>query len=288
MLEKGILVTGATGYIGCKVIHELKERGYKVHAVVRDASSTANLAKICIHQYESNFKSLNKIFKSCKIDYVIHLAAWSGFVHNSRDIDNILDSNIKFGTHLVQAMIENDCNKIINTGTFWQHNEDETYFPNSLYAASKQAFCAIIDYYSLHHSLSAITLKLFDVYGTGDSRGKIFSALEKAYKEGEPLEMTEGKQCLCLTYIDDAVDAYVAALDLLGKAGHKIYSVAKKAVPLRDIVQIYLQTSGREIDIKWGLKPYRKGQIMQPYIGDALPGWKQQVDLVEGIKKIIS
>ena len=63
---------------------------------------------------------------------------------------------------------------LVNTGTSWQHYENKDYSPVNLYAATKQSFEAILQYYVEVASLKAITLKLFETYGLDDPRPNFF------------------------------------------------------------------------------------------------------------------
>ena len=69
-----------------------------------------------------------------------------------------MSSNITFGTQLVEAMVANGCYQFVNTGTSWQHYENDEYNPVNLYAATKQAFEDILRYYVETSALRVITL----------------------------------------------------------------------------------------------------------------------------------
>jgi nucleoside-diphosphate-sugar epimerase len=106
-------------------------------------------------------------------------------------------------------MINNGCYHIINTGTSWQHFEQSNYNPVNLYAATKEAFEAIITFYKATSSLKVTTLKLFDTYGPNDSRYKIIPLLQKAFTEQKELSMSKGEQLIDFVYIVGIANAYM-------------------------------------------------------------------------------
>jgi nucleoside-diphosphate-sugar epimerase len=283
------LITGASGYIGSNLTKTLTSLGFEVHAI-QNKSPVKKLPDPQIHSYDGNFESLDQIFRKNKIDIVFHLASFTFYNYKPEEIPKIIDSNIKFGIHLLEAMTQNNCKKLINTSTYWQHFDSAKYQPNSLYSATKQAFEDIIEYYVFDKNLSVISLEMFDVYGPNDNREKIFSLLEQSFKNKKPIEMTSGKQKMNMVYIDDAISAYLQAAQLIDSKSHqnshKKYSVAtKKSYTLKEVVEKYLKVSQRDIDIRWGKLAPRKKQIMKPFVGKILPKWQAKIELMEGLKK---
>jgi nucleoside-diphosphate-sugar epimerase len=160
-----------------------------------------------------------------------------------------------------------------------------------LYAATKQAFEDILAYYTEATAIKAITLQLFDTYGPDDPRPKLFHLLAKTARSQESLAMSPGEQLIDLVYIDDVIDAYLCAADLLSTlpAGHQVYAVSSgKPLPLRKLVSIYELVSGLKLHIDWGKRTYRPREVMLTWSkGKTLPGWHAKVGLHEGIRKSI-
>jgi nucleoside-diphosphate-sugar epimerase len=199
---------------------------------------------------------------------------------------------VLFGNQLLEAMKVNELSNLINTGTSWEHYNNEVYNPVCLYAATKQAFEVIMEYYIQACGIKAITLKLFDTYGPDDFRPKLFNLLNKAAVTGEPLDMSEGEQLIDLVHIDDVVEAYlISALRLLDKqvTQHERYAVSSgNPLPLKELVKLYAEVTGQAIPLHWGARPYRDREVMVPwFLGSSLPGWKPLVSLSEGISSLM-
>ena len=188
-------------------------------------------------------------------------------------------------------MAVNGLQRLVNTGTSWQHYENKEYSPVCLYAATKQAFKAILQYYTETSSLKAITLKLFDTYGPDDPRQKLFTMLRKIARDQTPLAMSPGEQMIDLVYIDDVLDAFIIAADLLEHASvpeHGEYAVSSGAViKLKDLVALYSRIIDRPLPITWSGRPYRPREVMTPWSGGSpLPGWRPKIKLEEGIMRM--
>jgi len=291
------LITGASGYTGSRLARKLLQDGWIVHVIVRPSSNLALLTDVIdqvrVHCYESTTESMLRIVGEAKPDIAFHLASFATVTYRSQDIHAMLHSNVIFGTDLMEAMVRHQVHKLINTGTFSQHYDHQPYNPNSLYAASKQAFEDIARYYLEASPLRCITLTLFDSYGPQDPRNKIVNLLYNAYLTGEPLATTPGEQWLDMVYIDDVVQAYeLAASRLLRGTSepHEKYAVSSRnPLTLRRLVALFEEEVGAKLPVLWGAKPYREREIMVPWTeGSLLPDWHPQVDIRTGIKLFLA
>lgn len=288
------LVTGATGYIGSHVARRFAAGGWNVHAVARPGSSLELLRestdRIEVHRHDGSTEHLIAIVGRSAPDVVVHLAAVSTVRHTPGLVVPMLQSNVVFGTQLLEAMTVHGVSRLINTGTYSQHYDNREYAPSSLYDATKQAFRTILQYYAETTPLHSITLELFDNYGPRDPRPKIMSLLQRTAREGETLAMTPGEQLIDLVYIDDVVEAYALAAERLlsGNPGKdETFAVSSgRPIRLRELVRLYERVTGCRLNIEWGGRPYRTREIMVPWNkGKPLPGWKPAVSLEEGIRR---
>lgn len=286
------LLTGATGFIGGHLARALIREGWSLHILVRKNSNLENLkdidSELQIHIHDGSTENLLEIFSIVKPEIVFHLASLFLAEHSSADIEGLIRSNILFSTQLLEAMVSSHCRCFINSGTSWEHFQNSTYNPINLYAATKQAFEAIIEYYITTTPLKTVTLKLFDSYGPADLRPKLFTLLRKVAREGKPFAMSSGDQLIDLVYIDDIVRAYLLAAARLFSAkvnGHERYAISSgQPIRLRKLVEVYSKVTGKGLQIEWGARPYRMREVMIPWQnGASLPGWKPEVGLEEGI-----
>ncbi len=233
-----------------------------------------------------------KLFTTNQIDLVIHLASLASVTHSLNNFESMLQSNIVFGTQLAEAMLIGKVPYLINTGTFSQHYNNCDYNPQSLYAATKQAFDDIILYYSEATSLHCTTLELFDSYGPFDPRPKIIPLLIQAYRDGKTLAMSPGEQQLDLVYIDDIVDAYVTAAmrQLQGRTAklERFVVATNQPITLKQVVEQLERVTQSRLPIIWGERSYRMREIMIPWNkGKQLPDWQAVTSIEEGLKQSV-
>jgi nucleoside-diphosphate-sugar epimerase len=290
------LVTGATGFVGSHLCSALLRLGWKVDCIVRPTSSgslaLASDAHFASYEYAGKPGEIAAIVERSKPDIVFHLASYAVGSHSCDDVPKIISANISLGVELVDAMTTHEIKFLVNTGTFWQHFGGSAYSPVSLYAASKQAFEDLLQYYVELEGLQVVTLKLFDTYGPNDQRNKILNLIKNASMNSIPLEMSAGDQLIDLVHVDDVVAAYLcAARRLLGgqTTGHEKYGIASgMPLSLKQLVKLYNEVANRPVDVKWGALPYRVREpfaLWQDFC--ALPGWMPQVSLSEGLRQFV-
>lgn len=288
-----ILLTGATGFIGSQLAKRLVAKDHDLTVLVRPESCLDVFvpvqAKIKVHRHDGSCADLVAALQVARPEVVIHVASLFLAQHKPEDAGRLVESNIHFPTQLLEAMNQLGIRQFINTGTSWQHYQNEAYNPVNLYAASKQAFDAMLAYYTGAHGFKTITLKLFDTYGPGDTRPKLFSLLRKTARNGETLRMSPGEQLLDLVYIDDVLDAFELALERLPRIDvPECYAVSNpKRLSLLELVAVYAAAVDKPVNVEWGGLPYRSREVMVPWTDHAqVPGWRAKTDLREGIVRM--
>ncbi|MGL5672109.1 MAG: NAD-dependent epimerase/dehydratase family protein [Plesiomonas shigelloides] len=287
-----VLLTGVTGFVGSHLATYLSEKGHVVFGLIRkpieDENLLARFNNVSLCHF--NEESLVALMAEMKPDIVIHLASLYLTVHAPDQIDDLIKSNITFPTKLLEAMNVNNIKKFINTGTSWQHYNSSNYEPVNLYAATKQACDDIVKFYTSAKGFSSITLKLFDTYGPEDNRGKLISLLDRLSNTQEHLAMSPGEQIVELTHVDDVCAAYLMAIELVMemKSGEaRSFGVdSNSRIKLIDLVTEYERVNEVKLNIKWGDRPYREREVMQPCDNlNNIPGWKPLIPLTYGLNK---
>lgn len=291
-----VLITGVTGFIGRNLSKRLTDDGAEICALVRKRKDAEELEKNTIKcfLYDSSVH-LGSYFENERFDGIIHLASRFIKEHSFEDIDDLITSNILFSTKVLESAIHANIPWFINTGTFWQHYNNEDYSPVNLYAATKQSFEDIARYYVQSSNILFVTLKLNDTYGPGDTRPKIFNLWKNISETGKPLEMSAGEQMIDIVHIDDVIEAYIKLINLITKDhehrnNFKSFAVSSgNTVSLKELAEIFSDISGKKLNIQWGKKKYRKNEVMIPWnLGTPVPGWKPKVGFNVGIKKLFT
>lgn len=288
------ILTGGTGYIGSHVAKHLLDRGWEVSIIAQPQFGYENIAgfkdQLEIFEYNNDIEELIAFFKKKDADVVMHLAAAVITNYTPQQIPILIRSNIEFGTEILEAMKYSNTRLFIGTGTYWQNYNSDTYNPVDLYAATKEAFEKILQYYVDAFGFRAITLRLFDVYGEDDKRPKLWTLLRDIAGTDKSIDLSPGEQLLDMVHISDVSRAYEAAYYCL-KDDHDIhngvYGVSSGSLnPLKEIVSLFKSIISREMLLNWGARPYKVREVMKPYQGyKSLPNWKAEINLTDGLTK---
>lgn len=292
-----LLITGATGFIGKELCLRLLNNKIKFDCIVRECTDVTffKVSNIDYYVYNGNIVELIAHFKKNQYTGVVHLASLFIYEHNKDQIDEMIGSNIIFGTKLLEVCVTTKVKWFLNTGTFWQHYQNENYNPVNLYAATKESFEKIAKFYTEISGLAFTTLKLSDTFGPNDTRKKIFNLWGCIDNEKIELDMSPGEQIIDLSYIEDVINAYFLLIQGLNSENaenyrNKIFAVkSEERMTLRKLSQVYEENVNTKLNINWGAKDYRKREVMIPWDGgEKVPGWSQKFSLKDAIKKTMN
>ncbi len=286
-----ILVTGATGFIGTNLTRELR----KEHNLFILGQFEGDPEKLDLPGYimDDDINKLADYIKNNQIEGVIHLASLYLTVHTPEQIKDLVSSNVYFGTAVLEAAsLAGSVKWFLNTGSIWQNYNVKgmEYNPVNLYAATKQAFIDMAKYYTDVFGIKFCTLKLCDTYGPNDTRRKIFKLFKDYSESGEVLKMSPGEQLIDLLYITDIVAGFTQLVKLLSegaKLNPEYVLSSGRQIPLKELAALFIKVSDRKLNIEWGGLPYRKREVMIPWKGEVVPGWKAKISVEEGIQRFL-
>lgn len=287
-----ILVTGATGFIGTNLTRELRKK-HELYILGQFEGDPEKLGLPGIVMND-DIQHLTDYIKTNEIEGIIHLASLYLTVHTPEQVKDLVSSNVYFGTAVLEAASHAGCVKwFLNTGSIWQNYnvKGSAYNPVNLYAATKQAFIDMAKYYSDVFGIRFCTLKLCDTYGPNDTRKKLFKLFKDYSESGEVLKMSPGEQKIDLIYITDIIAGFTQLAELLSgemELEDEYVLTSGRQIPLKELAQLFCEVSGRKLNIEWGGRPYRDREVMVPWKGTPVPGWKAKVSVEEGILDFIS
>ncbi len=288
-----ILLTGATGFLGSHLIPQLLDGGHCVGCLVRSNSVLQqNLTDLPVWRVEASGAGFREALTEFSPDVVVHLAALYVAEHRYEDVGPLVRANVEFGAYLLDAMQVAGCDALVYAGSSWQHYRNRDYCPVNLYAATKQAFSALAEYYLDAAGLRLLELHLYDSYGENDPRNKLFNRLKAATESGDEFAMSEGQQRVHLVHVADLVRGVALACDQVRtfKAGERrVYRLpSAKAVSLRELVAAFDAVNPvHSVKVRWGARPYRLREVFQPWEGaEILPGWRPEIPLESRLREL--
>jgi nucleoside-diphosphate-sugar epimerase len=289
------IVSGTTGHLGREIAAQLAAAGFETHGLTRQERKLVRpwTETVRIHQIDGSTERLAAIINDVRPDTIFHVAGQARREHQRGDVAPFVEANILFGTQLLEAMRWSDCRRFVTAGSYLQHFDSDGCRALNLYAATKQAFEAILEYYVDSFGFSAVRLTLSDIYSEHDTRPKLMTDIATAWTTSTPVNLQTNEAWVDLIHVADAASAFMRAASLLetnvisSGALHR-YSVSSGYhVSATELVGLFEKLGDRKLIVKRA-EGHTSSRTMKPWRGTVLPGWTPKVNLEEGIRRIIA
>ena len=248
-----ILVTGAAGFIGSRLMRALAERGDKVfgidnindyydvrlkYARLRKSGVSSNdidmpFCKVFESTVFPNLQFmrmsieekqlLDFLFETEKFEKVVHLAAQAGVRYSISHPYSYMQSNLMGFLNILEACRFHNVKQLVfaSSSSVYGLNsrvpyneEDKVDTPVSLYAASKKSNELMAHCYSKLYGINAIGLRYFTVYGPWGRPDMSPMLFADSIKNNKPIRVfNNGDMIRDFTYIDDIVEGTIRAVD---------------------------------------------------------------------------
>jgi nucleoside-diphosphate-sugar epimerase len=298
-MSKYILITGGTGFIGSHLLEELLNLNKKVILLKRSFSNTWRINEFIenknLIQKNIDNINLNDIFQQYDINGIFHLATFAPRLHESKDISNMIDSNINFPTQLLENSIKNDAKFFINTGSFFEYelknspiSEKNKIKSFNLYASTKIAFEDILKFYSDNYDLMCSTLKLFTPYGPKDNEKKLIPYLIINSIQKRNLLIKSPTKKLDFIYVKDIINAYITLMNNMSKLQqYESFNIGTGiGTSIKDILKIIETNLGKNENVKYGKIEDEQVWCSNEKIKEKL-NWYPKTNVENGIKYTI-
>lgn len=299
-----ILVTGAAGFIGSKLMMMLASRGDEVVGVdnindyydvrlkygrLRECGVELPGGEIPFGQVvqSSVFKNcrfirlsiddketLDKLFAEERFEKVVNLAAQAGVRYSITNPYAYMQSNLVGFLNVLEAcrhfgvkhLIFASSSSVYGLNTKVPYNEaDKVDSPVSLYAASKKSNELMAHAYSKLYSLPVTGLRFFTVYGPWGRPDMSPMLFAKAISRGEPIKVfNNGDMIRDFTYIDDIVEGTIHVVDRTPVAADCENGVAYKIYNIGCSNPVKLMDFISEIENAYGEPAKKEFLPMQP------------------------
>ncbi len=248
-----ILVTGAAGFIGSKLMFMLAKRGDEVVGLdnINDYYDVrlkyGRLAECGFEKTEDGFvfgtiyqssifpncrfvrmgleekTFLDKLFEKEKFDKVVNLAAQAGVRYSITNPYAYMWSNLYGFLNVLEACRHNEVKYLVfaSSSSVYGLNskvpyseDDKVDNPVSLYAASKKSNELMAHSYAKLYGIPMTGLRYFTVYGPWGRPDMSPMLFASAISQGKPIKVfNNGDMIRDFTYIDDIAEGSVHALD---------------------------------------------------------------------------
>jgi len=295
-----VLITGAAGFIGCRVAARLLDSGYKVVGLERPGCDLFRVKRLLprMKVYRLAGEKAASVLRKENVDGVIHLATYYRKRHAPADVGPMMRTNIEMPSLLLEAAVAAGVKWFINTGTFFECalpargplKETAPLAPWNLYASTKTAFDGILKTYAASGAMKAMTVRLFSPYGPDDNPDKVIPYLVTSLLRGAPVRLSGPGQKLSFTYVDDIAEAYLRAVKKAGRLlRHETVNVgAARSYDVREVVSVLESVSGMKLAVS-GPAAGPAVRPAPPVVADlrkakALLGWRPRHDIRRGLE----
>jgi len=232
-----ILVTGGGGFLGLALCRALVERGYTLTSYSR--GTHRSLAALGVRQVQGDVADFASLADACEgVEAVFHVAAKAGAWGPFREY---FDANVR-GTrnliagcriHRVPTLIHTSSPSVAHSGTLEVQGGNEMSTPVAArFRACYPATKSIAEQIVLEENtdgLRTIALRPRLIWGPGDNH--LLPRLVQRARSGRLRLIGDGSNRIDTTYIDNAVDAHLKALDALtgklaGRCAGKAYFIS--------------------------------------------------------------
>ena len=278
-----ILVTGASGFVGRRLVHALKQAGHKVFELTSNEGDIADPATL-------------QRFNEVDFDFVFHLAgrtyvpdAWlepadfqrvnvTGTVNvlelcRTRKIPMTYISSYLYGIPSSLPVKETD--KIV---------------PNTPYALSKFLAETVCGFYADHFGVPVTIIRPFNIFGPGQKGHFLIPEIITQVMSGQPIHLKDLSPRRDYLYLDDLIDALLCTLDP-SYPGCRVYNIGYgSSLSVAEIVDTIQSVAGTSLPVVSENMP-RKNEILDVYadISKAVCElhWRPQRSFEEGINDMI-
>ena len=271
-----ILVTGGGGFIGSWLVKCLLNEKHQI--TILDNLSNCTESQISSLTEKGAMFTKGDITKINEIDdlfagqeLVVHLAAQIDVNESIKNPDFNYTVNVKGTKNVLDACIKNNVKKIIAVssaavyGNVTQLPITETTLmqPISPYGQSKLDMEKLLQEYSKNYILDSISLRLFNVYGLGqtDAYAGVITKFIKNIQENKSLVIFgDGTYSRDFIAIEDVVQGFQDAIaNIMGKKGNCYNIATGVSASILDLAKTMICISGKNLDIIF--KDAKKGDI---------------------------
>jgi nucleoside-diphosphate-sugar epimerase len=265
--DRHALVTGASGFVGANLIRSLLARGFEVTALIRRTSRLWRLAEM---DDRVSFRvadltdghAMDALTAEDTRDLVFHAGAEG--VAPGRTAETIAEANVRGTENLARVLAaRGTTTRIVFLsscavyGAAVGAREDAPLRGATPYARSKIAGERALTEYFQEGRLCPVILRLYTPYGPWDAPHRLVTSTLARARRGEDIAATPGGQSRDFIYIDDAIEAIIAAGIVSGVDGAVINVCTGVRTTIREGIERIVRITRSQSRALFGALPYR-------------------------------
>lgn len=224
------MVTGGAGFIGSHLVELLIMQGHEV--IVLDNLISGQIRNLVTVESSPKFTLFNADIRDAKaiapafigVDWVFHLAGLADIVPSIEMPDQYFSVNVAGTFNVLECSKLHGIKRLVYAASSSSYGIPEAYptdesspiNPQYPYALTKYMGEELVLHWSIVYGLSALSLRLFNVYGTRSrttgAYGAVFGVFLAQKLNKQPLTVVgDGTQTRDFTYVTDVARAFYMA-----------------------------------------------------------------------------
>ncbi len=268
-----IFLTGGTGFIGSHFIKQALLKSCILKAIKRCEKSKVKI--ILNEQPDWLIKQFSEIeisdLEDCEI--LVHMAAHSAnFPYDN--LENCMKFNVSETLNLFNTAYDAGIRKYIITGSCFEYGKkgeeyefippDSALFPTQSYPTSKAVSSMVMTQWAIERKVNLKILRLFQIYGEGELKSRLWPTLKDKALKGHNLKMTLGEQIRDFSKVDDIARIILKESINMKENRISIKNIGSgKPKKLKEFVFETWNKFNAKGKIELGAIPYRKNEIMR-------------------------
>jgi len=299
-----ILVTGATGFVGSRLLERLAEMGgHDLYSMQRYVTGRYVLGadhgvKVVFCDLRDHF-AVKCAIREVQPEVVFHLAAISPVSYSYDHPNEVLDANLTGTVNLAESCLREvphfkhflfaSTSETFGNGPT-PKREDTPQSPNSPYSVSKHAAEKYVLYMWDAYKFPVTVLRPFNTYGRRDNTHFLVERMLVQMLQGNTVKLGDPTPERDLLYIDDHVESYISCFAKpQASIGQAFNFCTGEKLTVQALAEKMRGLTGFRGQILWDTIPRRPLDIQILY-GDAskaksVLGWEAKVSLEDGLRR---
>jgi len=309
MYMNNILVTGADGFIGSRLVEMLVEKGYKVKSLSQ-YNSFNNWGWLENVNCKDKIEILTGDIRDphyCKhiikdVDIIFHLAALIAIPYSYIAPDSYVDTNIKGTLNICQAAKENGNIRVIHTSTsevygtaqYVPIDENHPMQPQSPYSATKIAADAMAMSFYNAFNLPVTIARPFNTYGPRQSARAVIPTIITQIANGETeIKLGDTTPTRDFNYVEDTCRGFIALAECDDAIGQTVNIGSNFEISIGDTLNLIKELMCSDVEFVVDNDRIRpsKSEVFRLWCDNSrieeLTGFKPKFDIKEGLQRTI-